>query len=46
MWQESRTRRREEVARGHGDVDFALLYMRDYLREHAASLIAEDFDSQ
>lgn len=31
---------------GHGEVDFALPYMRDYLREHAASLIVEDFDSQ
>ena len=31
---------------GHGEVDFALPYLRDYLREHAASLIAEDFDSQ
>ena len=30
---------------GHGEVDFALPYMRDYLREHAASLIVEDFDS-
>ena len=31
---------------GHGEVDFALPYLRDYLRKHAASLIAEDFDSQ
>lgn len=28
---------------GHGEVDFALPYLRDYLREHAASLIAEGF---
>lgn len=30
---------------GHGEVDFALPYLRDYLREHAAGLIAEDFKS-